>query len=394
MLDRTREPTLTSLQKKRKLRHRKVNLSMPSKIFCRVLLNRIEEAIDVNLRQEQAGFRRGKGYMDHIVSFRNIIEQSTEWNAPLCIGFIYFKKAFDSIHHETLWKILRHYGLPQKIVGLISVLYKSFECSVLMDSTQTDYFPVKSGVRQGCILSPILFNITLDYIMRHTTQNVRHGIQWTMFSQIEDLDYADDIALLSTNARHLQQKAHVLNENAKKAGLHSNMKKTKVMHLNLTEPHPQIMIDGEELRLFNSNVISVLLYGCQSWRVSKDDMNKLDVFQTKCLRRTCNIFWPNKISNEDLYRRTNSSPISTQIQKHRLRWLGHVLRMPQDSIPKVALRWTPTGKRNRGRPKTTWRRTITTELSDMGLTMGEAQVIAQDRHRWRRDIVALCPTLG
>ena len=68
-----------------------------------------------------------------------------------------------------------------------------------------------------------------------------------MFSQLEDLDYADDIALLSTNARHLQQKANVLNENAKKAGLHINLKKTKVMHLNLTEPHPQIMIDGEEL---------------------------------------------------------------------------------------------------------------------------------------------------
>ena len=74
--------------------------------------------------------------------------------------------------------------------------------------------------------------------MRQTTQNVRHDIQWTMFSQLEDLDYADDIALLSTNARHLQQKANILNENAKKAGLHINMKKTKVMHLNLTEPHP------------------------------------------------------------------------------------------------------------------------------------------------------------
>ena len=74
------------------------------------------------------------------------------------------------------------------------------------------------------------------------------------------------------------------------------------------------------------------------------------------------------------------------IQKHRLRWLGHVLRMPQDYIPKVALRWTLTGKRNRGRPKTTWKRTISTELSDMGLTMGEAQVNAQDRHSWRRDI--------
>ena len=172
-------------------------LSMPSKIFCRVLLNRIEGAIDVNLRQEQAGFRRGKGCMDQIFSLRNLIEQSTEWNAPLCIGFIDFKKAFDSIHHETLWKILRHYGLPQRMVGIIGVLCKSFECSVLMDSTQTDCFPVKSGVRQGCILSPILFNITLYYIMRQTTQNARHGIQWTMFSQLEDLDYADDIALLS-----------------------------------------------------------------------------------------------------------------------------------------------------------------------------------------------------
>ena len=94
-------------------------------------------------------------------------------------------------------------------------------------------------------------------------------------------------------------------------------------------------------------------------------MNKLDVFQTKCLRRTCNIFWPNKTSNEDLYRKTKSPLISTQIQKHRLRSLGHVLRMPQYYIPKVALRWTTTGKRNRGCPKTTWRKTITTELSDM-----------------------------
>ena len=121
------------------------------------------------------------------------------------------------------------------------------------------------------------------------------------------------------------------------------------------------MIDGEEFEAVDdftylgSNISSE---NSVQKEISKDDMNKLDIFQTKCLRRTCNIFWPNKISNEDLYRRTNSSPISTQIQKHRLKWLGHVLRMPQDYIPKVALRWTPTGKRNRGRPKTTWRRTI------------------------------------
>ena len=153
-----------------------------------------------------------------------------------------------------------------------------------------------------------------------------------------------------------------------KLGSRSIRKKTKVMCMNLKE-RPQIKIDEEEhevvtdiiylgsnisvensvqkyisarinkarnsycslrniwksnvyslktkVRLFNSNVISVLLlYGCQSWRVNKNDMYKLDVFQTKCLRRICNIFGLNKISNEDLYRRTHSLPISCQIQKH------------------------------------------------------------------------------
>ena len=148
------------------------------------------------------------------------------------------------------------------------------------------------------------------------------------------------------------------------------------------------------MRLFNSNVISVLLYGCQSWRVNKNYMYKLDLFQTKCLRMICNISWPNKISNEDLYRRTHYLPISCNIQKHRMRWLCHVLWMSLDHISMLALRWTPTGKISKGRSKTTWRRSIKAELSNMGLTMGEAEVIAQDRKRWRNDIVALGPTWG
>ena len=87
-----------------------------------------------------------------------------------------FMKDFDSIHHSTLWEILGHYGLPQKIVDIISILYQNFECSVLMERNQTSSFSVRSGVRQGCILDPILFNIALDYIMRQTTQNAQHGI--------------------------------------------------------------------------------------------------------------------------------------------------------------------------------------------------------------------------
>ena len=75
-----------------------------------------------------------------------------------------------------------------------------------------------------------------------------------------------------------------------------------------------------------------------------------------------------------------------------MRWLGHVMRMQQSRIPKTALHWTPSGKRKRGRPRTTWRRTVTSELEEMGYSWGQAQFIAKDRVRWRQLVEALCPT--
>ena len=134
-------------------------LSVPSKIFCRILLKRIEKAIDSTLREGQAGLRRGRGCMDQIFALRNILEQSLEWNTSLCINFIDFQKAFDSVNRESLWKILQAYGLPPKIImpNLIKMFYNNFECSIILGNTITEAFPVKSGVRQGCMLSPILF---------------------------------------------------------------------------------------------------------------------------------------------------------------------------------------------------------------------------------------------
>ena len=122
-------------------------LSIPSKVFCRVLLNRIDTELDDTLRQEQAGFRKGKGCIDHIFALNNIIEQCIEWKSPLYINFIDFKKAFDSIHRETHWTILRSYGVPDKIVTLIKCFYTDFECTMLLNNKTTDWFAVKSGVR-------------------------------------------------------------------------------------------------------------------------------------------------------------------------------------------------------------------------------------------------------
>ena len=136
--------------------------------------------IDTKLREEQTGFRKGRGCTDQIFTLRNIIEQSIEWNMSLFINFIDFKKAFDSIHRNTLWKLMGSYGIPNKIINLVKCFYNNVKCSVILGNTISENFIIKCGVRQGCVLSPILFLMTIDWIKRKTTRE-HHGIQWTMF---------------------------------------------------------------------------------------------------------------------------------------------------------------------------------------------------------------------
>ncbi|XP_077866228.1 uncharacterized protein LOC144353822 [Saccoglossus kowalevskii] len=124
------------------------------------------------------------------------MEQCLEWNASLFINYIDYKKAFDSVHRDSLWRILGAYGIHPKFTQLIKTIYVDFECSIIQNNALSDWFKVESGVRQRCILSPMLFLITLDWVMRNTTVGKARGIQWSMFSKLDDLDFADDIALL------------------------------------------------------------------------------------------------------------------------------------------------------------------------------------------------------
>lgn len=132
-----------------------------------------------------------------------------------------------------------------------------------------------------------------------------------------------------------------------------------------------------KIRFYNGDIKAVLLYGSECRRGTKLDMRKVDIFHNSCLRKICNIFWPNKISNEE-DRQLAYVPW--------LRWLAHVLRMANERLPKVALRWRLIGKRKRGGPKNTWWRTVM-ELEEMGSFLGPST--GQSTRRCM--IVALCP---
>ncbi|VDP27560.1 unnamed protein product [Schistosoma mattheei] len=115
-------------------------LSVPGKNFNRVLLNRMKNAVDAQLRDQQAGFRRDRLCTDQIATLRIIVEQSVEWNSSLYINFVDYGNAFDSIDRRTLWKLLRHYGVPEKIVNIIRNSYDGLQCKVVHEEQLTDAF--------------------------------------------------------------------------------------------------------------------------------------------------------------------------------------------------------------------------------------------------------------
>nr|KAG5711268.1 hypothetical protein BaRGS_005965 [Batillaria attramentaria] len=418
-------------------------LSVPGKVLNRILLERMREAVDPMLRDQQAGFRRNRSCADQIASLRIIVEQSLEWNSPLYINFIDYEKAFDSVDREALWKLLRHYGVPGKIISLTQCTYQDMSCRIAHAGQLSESFEVKTGVRQGCLLSPFLFLLVIDWIMKTTTAGRKNGIQWTLWTQLDDLDFADDLALLSHSHSQMQDKTTCLEATSAGTGLTINRKKTELMKINTTantpvtvggEPIREVesfvylgsVVDGQggtdrdvtarigkaraamvmlknvwaskvvsirtKLRIFNSNVKSVLLYGCETWRTTKTMQQKIQTFLNTCLRRIFNIRWPEKIRNEELWERAGQEPVAKQILWRKWGWIGHTLRKPASSTTRQALTWNPQGKRKRGRPRNSWRRDTEAELCKQGTNWTGVARLAQNRVRWRRVVDGLCST--
>ena len=164
------------------------------------------------------------------------------------INFVDLEKAFDSIQRDSLWRILRAYGIQQQIVLLIMIesSYNNFKCKV---GNSDHSFQVKAGVRQGCVMSAFLFNFTIDWVMRRTTEDTTKGIWWTLLSVLEDLDFADDLAPVSHTHQPIQEKTSRLNTYTQQIGLMISQKKTEVMKLSVQNPHRCRWIEKIYLRL-------------------------------------------------------------------------------------------------------------------------------------------------
>ncbi len=266
-----------------------------------------------------------------------------------------------------------------------------------------------------------------------------------------DTDYADDMAALDNSKEGLQETTDLLCKFSAYAGLKVNAGKTKSMAVGKntsqqpfteqcslditvdTSPVQQVshftylgaiigsdgtidrelsariqkasgafnqlssiwnnrnILNNTKIRIYKAAVITILLYGCEVWNTTKAQMKRFEVFHQRCLRRILSIKWFNRVRNAEVLNRARINSIETFISAKRLRWYGHVIRMPEERLPKYLINWTPRhGKRSRGRPRKTWLNCVKedaatfTGVKDIGDTTTVS--MASDRKIWREII--------
>ena len=177
----------------------------------------------------QAGFRKGRGTRDQIANIRWIMGKAKEFQKNIYFCFIDYAKAFDCVDHNQLWKILQDMGIPDHLTCLLRNLYTGQEATVRIGHGMTDWFQIGKGVHQGGILSPCLFNLHAEYIMRNAgLEEAQAGIKIAR-RNLNNLRYADDTTLMAESEEELKSLLMNVKVENEQVGLKLNIQKTKIM---------------------------------------------------------------------------------------------------------------------------------------------------------------------
>ena len=404
--------------------HRGISLTpVITRIVASIILNRLKQARDSTTREEQAGFRPGRGCIDQIFTLRQLLEQRHTYRRPTIAVFLDFKGAFDSVDRKALFQTLCRRGLPDKYVNILKSLYSHTTGSVRAYGRCSKTFDTKSGVRQGCPLSPFLFNFIIDEIMEDcVTRSPSSGIELGSFEDLVDLDYADDIVMLFDSSEKAQHMLNTVSGSILPFGMRFAPAKCKVLLQNCDD-YTDLSLSGEVLevvssftylgscisndggvdseiharigkaraafsklrhlwrekgvserlkgRVYEAAVRTVLLYGCETWPVRTEDLKRLQAFDHRCLRYIAGIHWAHKVNNEEVRTRVLGNGVKSlayAMRRHKLRWLGHVLRMPDHRLPKRVLLAQPASgwRKARGGQKMTWQRDMKKMTEGLG----------------------------
>ena len=215
--------------------------------MLKVLLNWLKPQAEEIIAEEQAGFRTGRSTTEQIFNLRIICEKCLQHQQDLYHVFTDFKKAFDRVWHAALWTIMRQYNIGNNLIHVIQRLYKRATSTVFINGNIGEWFHTTVSVRQGCILSPTLFNIFLERIMSDVLEE-HEGTVSIAGRTITNLRFADGIDGLAGSEQELAQLVQRIDQASKAYGMEINAEKTKLMTNNINGIHKEIKASDHKLQ--------------------------------------------------------------------------------------------------------------------------------------------------
>ena len=380
------------------------------------------------------GFRRGRSTLSQILCLHRIIEECKLSNRDLALVFVDFSKAFDSVDRNKMFEILKLYGIPDKMISAIKVMYTDTTSTILSPDGETPPFSINAGILQGDTLAPFLFIIVVDYVLRMSVDRIsQNGLEILPrrssrypAEHLTDTDFADDIALISGSLANAQLLLQALEQASNCVGLYLNESKTEFVNmcsndndfiikslnnviLNMVSDYVYLgsYISSSEkdfltrkgmawaacnamhkiwssnlsrafkLEIFKAAIEPILLYGSETWTLSRKLEKRLDGTYTRLLMRVQNLSWKRHPTRREIY--GTIPPVSAIVKARRVQFAGHCLRAENETISSLLL-WQPKSQTPRGR-KLSYPDVIS---RDTGIQRQDLRKAMLDRELWRK----------
>lgn len=388
------------------------------KLFLKIIHRRIYKVCEERVTNTQFGFMKGVGTRDALFCLQVLFQRCRDMNCNIFACFIDYEKAFDRVQHEKMMEVLRNTGMDDKDLRIIRNLYWNQTATVKINvEEQTNELNILRGVRQGCILSPLIFNLYSEEVFKEAFDGADMGILLNG-ERLNNIRYADDTVIFADNMNSLQQLINRINDVSNQYGLKININKTKFMvisketggrynliinnkpiervtqfsylgtMINEDWDHSQeirIRIEkaraafnqmakvfkshslniGIKIRLLRCYIFSILFYGMESWTLTEATERRLEAFEMWLYRRILRISWMDKVTNKSVLERMNKSlEVMNTIKKRKLEYLGHIMRNDNKyGLLKSVLQGKVYGKRGPGRRRISWLKNLRTWFS-------------------------------